>query len=175
VYVRDVLHRPEGLYGLVLSVAGVGTVVSSLVIAARDEHRSRTIWAVASVASSALFVLVWFRPELWALLAIALGAGLADAGAGIPMSATIAEAIRDDVRGRAYGAGDSVYEFAAAAGSLGFAWLGEPGRLGAVAGLALAAGVGAVLAAIVLAAGGAAAIIAFERRRLADRPRPSGP
>jgi hypothetical protein len=64
-------------------------------------------------------------------------------GAGIPMSATIGEAIPDDVRGRVYGAGDSVYELAAAAGSLGFAWLGEPGRLGAVGGLTLAAMVGA--------------------------------
>jgi MFS family permease len=170
VYVRDVLGRPEGIYGLVLSVAGAGTVLSSLLIAARDEHHARTIWAVASVASAAAFALVWFRPGLMVLLAIALGAGLADAGAGIPMSTTIAEAMPDDVRGRAYGAGDSVYELAVAAGSLGFAWLGEPDRLGAVAGLTLAAGVGALLGAIVLAAGGAAAIVAFERRRLADRP-----
>jgi MFS family permease len=168
VYVRDFLGRPEGLYGLVLSVAGVGTVVISLVIAARDERHARTIWALASVAGVAAFSLVWLRPGLLALLAIALGAGLADSGAGIPMSATIAEAMPDDVRGRAYGAVESVYELAAAAGSLGFAWLGEPGRLGVVASITLSAGIGAMLGAIVLGAGGVTAIAAFERRRLSS-------
>ena len=39
-YVRDDLGRPGGEYGIVLAFAGLGTVLSSLVIAARDErHR----------------------------------------------------------------------------------------------------------------------------------------
>jgi MFS family permease len=167
VYIRDFLGRSEGLYGVVLAVAGSGTVVISLVIAARDEHHPRTIWAIASVPGVAAFALVWFRPDLLLLLPIALGAGLADSGAGIPMDATIAEAMPPGMRGRAYGAQQSVYDFASAAGSLGFAWLGEPGRLGVVSAMTLSAGVGAMLGALVLAAGGLTAISAFEQRRLA--------
>jgi MFS transporter, NRE family, putaive nickel resistance protein len=166
VYIRDFLGRPEGLYGIVLSVVGAGTVVTSLVIAARDAHHARTIWALVSVPGLAVFALVWFGPGLIWLLPIALVAGLADSGAGIPLAATIAEAMPDDVRGRAYAADASIYDFASAAGSLGFAWLAEPSRLGVVTAMTLAAGVGAALGAIVLAAGGLAGIAAFERRRL---------
>jgi NRE family putative nickel resistance protein-like MFS transporter len=167
IYVRDFLGRPEGMYGVALSVAGAGTVVISLVIAARDEHHPRTIWAVASVPGVAVFALVWFRPELGLLLPIALAFGLADSGAGIPLAATIAEAMPDDIRGRVYAADESIYDFSSAVGSLGFAWLGESSRLGVVASMTLAAAAGAILGAIVLAAGGLAAIAAFERRRLA--------
>ncbi len=167
IYVRDFLGRPEGMYGVVLSVAGLGTVIVSLAIAAMDEHRSRATWAMASVPGMAVFALAGLRPELAWLFPIALAFGLADSGTGITVSATIAEAMPDDVRGRVYAANESVYDLASAVGSLGFAWLGEAGRLGVVASLTLAAGVGAALEAIVLAAGGLAAIAAFERRRLA--------
>jgi hypothetical protein len=78
----------------------------------------------------------------------------------------IAEAMPDDVRGRVYAANESVYALASAVGSLGFARLGEAGRLGVVASLTLAA-VGAALQVIVLGAGGLSAIAAFERHRLA--------
>ena len=115
----------------------------------------------------AVFALAWLRPEFVLLLPIALAFGLADSGTGITVSATIAEAMPDDVRGRAYAANESVYDLASAVGSLGFAWLGEPSRLGVVGSLGLAAVVGATLQAVVLAAGGLAAIAAFERHRLA--------
>jgi predicted MFS family arabinose efflux permease len=163
------------MYGVALSVAGAGTVVISLVIAARDEHHPRTIWALASVPGVAVFALVWLRPGFVALLPIALAFGLADSGAGIPLAATIAEAMPNDVRGRAYAADESIYDLASAAGSLGFAWLGEPARLGVVASMTLAAAAGAVLGAIVLAAGGVAAIAAFERRRLDAIKASAGP
>jgi NRE family putative nickel resistance protein-like MFS transporter len=166
VYIRDVLGRPEGLYGLALSVAGAGTVVISLVIAARDEHHARTLWAVLSVPGVTVFALVWLRPEFVALLPVALAFGLTDSSAGIPLAATVAEAMPNDVRGRVYAADESIYDLASAAGSLGFAWLAEPARLGVVASMGLAAVTGAALGAIVLAAGGVAAIAAFEHRRL---------
>src|SRR5262249_42538474 len=50
VYVRDVLGGPGGEYGLILSVAGLGTVVTSLAVAARDDRHSRTPWAIVSIA-----------------------------------------------------------------------------------------------------------------------------
>jgi predicted MFS family arabinose efflux permease len=167
-YVKDGLGLPEGLYGVVLSAAGVGTVITSLIIAARDRDHPRTMWPLLSVAASAPFALIWFRPALFPLLVIALASGLSDAGSGLPMAATIAEAMPADLLGRAYSAESATWEFAEAVGSLGFAWLAEPSRLGVVHGITLAALASAVLAVVVLAAGGAKAIAGYERRRMAS-------
>lgn len=168
IYVREVLHRPGGQYGIVLSVAGLGTVLASLVIAARDPHRPRTPWVVAAAFGVGAFALAWFTPSLLWLLPIALVSGLADAGAGIPMSATIAETLSDHLRGRAYAATESMYALAAAVGSLGFAWLGDAGQLGPARAMALAGATGCLLALAVLAAGGMGAIRRSERARLAS-------
>jgi MFS family permease len=167
VYVRDVLGRPGGQYGLILSMAGLGTVVVSLAIASRDDRHSRAPWAVTSVAGIGSFVLAWFAPSFLWLLPIAFAAGLADAGIGIPMSATLAEQLSDEFRGRASSVDNGMLALSEAIGSLGFAWLGESGRLGAAHGMALAAAVGAGLGAIVLLAGGARAISRHEHQRLA--------
>ena len=170
VYVRDVLGRPAGQFGLVLSFAGLGTVVTSLVLAARDEHHARTPWAVASVAGVAAFGLALLKPSFIFLLPIAFAAGLTDSGAGIPMSATVAEELRDELRGRAGSVVEGLDEVAAAIGALAFAWLAEPSRLGAAAAMAASALTGSGLGVVVLVAGGASAIAAHERRRLAPRP-----
>ena len=172
VYVREVLHRPGGQYGIVLSVAGLGTVLSSLVIAARDRRHARTPWVVASALGVGAFALSWLSPSLLWLVPIAFVSGLADAGAGIPMSATIAETLSDHLRGRAYAATESIYSLAAATGSLGFAWLGDAGRLGPASAMALSGAAGSVLALAVLSAGGLSAIKRSERARLATVGRP---
>jgi MFS family permease len=166
VYVRDGLHRPGGEFGLVLSAAGLGTVLASLVLAARDDRQSRTVWAVASTVGIASFCFAAFGPSLWMLILIAVPAGLADAGTGITTSATVAETLPDTMRGRAYGAIQAVNELASAIGSLLFAWLVGSGRLGAASGIAVAAGAGAGLGAVVLLLGGLRAIRRSERARL---------
>lgn len=171
VYVRDSLHGSGGEFGLVLSAAGLGTVLASLVIGARDDRHSRTPWAYLSAGGLMVFCAAALHPPLWALLAVALPAGLADAGTAIPASATIAEALPDAVRGRAYGAMEAVNELAAAIGSLLFAWLGTAGRLGPALGIATAAASGAGLGLLALALGGAAAIRRSERTRLQARER----
>jgi NRE family putative nickel resistance protein-like MFS transporter len=165
-YVRDDLGRPGGEYGIVLAFAGLGTVVSSLVIAARDARHSRRPWAVASVLGLGSFLAILWSPPLVALLPIAMVAGLADAGVGIPLSATLAETLPDALRGRAYSVAAGITELASAVGSIGLAWLGDAGRLGVVNAMALSAGTGCALAVTVLAAGGAAAIRRSERARL---------
>src|SRR4029450_5523411 len=137
-----------------------------LTIRSSDDHHPRTVWAVAAVPGVAVFTLVWFQPDLQLLLPIALAFGLADSAAGIPLAATIAEAMPDDVRGRAYAGNEAIDDGGWVVGTLGFAWLGEASRLGVVASMTLAAASGALLGAIVLAAGGLAAIGAFERGRL---------
>lgn len=177
VYLREILHRSGGQYGVVLSLAGLGTVITSLVIAARDHQHPRTPWVVASALGVGTFVLAWFSPSFLWLLPIAFVSGLADAGAGIPMAATIAETLPDHVRGRAYGATESMYALTSAAGSLGFAWLGDVGRFGPAKAMAVSGGAGCILALAVLAAGGLAAIRRSERARLAapsTRPPPLG-
>lgn len=166
-YVRVELGRPGGQYGLVLSVAGLGTVAASLAIAARDDRHARTPWAWASVAGLGAFVLASVEPPFIGLLPIALAAGISDAGVGIPMAATLAETLGDDLRGRAYGIANGLGELAAATGSVAFAWLGDPGRLGPGNGIALAALVGTMLGAAVLASGAGSAITRTERTRLA--------
>jgi MFS family permease len=173
VYLEDVLHRSGGQYGIVLSIAGLGTVVASLVIASRDRHHSRTPWAVASALGVGAFMLAWFGPSMAWLLPIAFVSGLADAGAGIPMTATIAETLPDRVRGRAYGATESMYALTSAVGSLAFAWLGDVRRFGPARAMAVSAAAGCGLALAVLAAGGWAAIARSERGRL--RRTPPGP
>ena len=170
VYVRDVLGRPAGQFGLVLSVAGLGTVVTSLLIAARDDRHPRTPWAIASVTGVALFALAWFEPSFLLLMPIAFAAGLADSGAGIPMSATIAEELRDEMRGRATSVVDGLYEVTSAVGALVFAWLAEPSRLGPPKAMAASALAGAGLGAAALLIGGVTSIAGHERRRLAARP-----
>jgi NRE family putative nickel resistance protein-like MFS transporter len=166
VYFREVLGRPEGQYGIVLSVAGLGTVLASLAIAARDRQHARTPWAVVAPLGVGAFALAWLNPSLLWLVPIALVSGLADAGADIPMTATIAETLSDHLRGRVYAATESMYQLAAAAGSLGFAWLGDVGRLGPGRALALAGAAGCLLSLAVLAAGGMGAIRRSERARL---------
>ncbi len=167
VYVRDVLGRGGGQYGLILSVAGLGTVATSLAIAARDAHHPRTPWAMASMAGIACFTLAWFQPSFLWLVPIAFASGLADAGAGIPMAATLAEELSDEFRGRAYSWVNGLIALADGTGSLAFAWLGEPERLGPAHAMGVAAVVGAGLGGLVLVAGGAAAIARHERRRMA--------
>ena len=81
-------------------------------------------------------------------------------------SATIAEAMPDDVRGRAYGATESVWDVMPAIGSLAAGWLAGPSRLGVRGTFGLAAGLGAGLGVVVLSTGGWRAIAAFERSRL---------
>ncbi len=176
VYVRDVLGGPGGEYGIVLAVVGLGTVLSSLAIAARDERHSRRPWAVASVLGLGAFAAILWTPSLLAMLPVALVAGLADAGVGIPLSATLAETLPDALRGRAYSVAAALTELAAAAGSVGFAWLADGSRLGVTHSMALAVGVGCALGLVVLATGGAAAIGASETRRLARAAEvPRGP
>ena len=167
IYIRDVLHRAEGLYGIVLSVAGAGTVLISLVIAARDGRHSRSMWAVVTVLGLAMFGLLGLGPSLAMLFVIASVASMADSAAGIPESATIAEAIPDDVRGRAYAATEAVWDLMPAIGSLAAGWLAGASRLGVRPTFVLAAATGTALAALVLGAGGLRAISDFERRRLA--------
>jgi len=166
-YVRDELGRSGGVYGIVLAVAGLGTVVSSLVIAARDDRHSRAPWAAASVLSLAAFVAVLANPSFLALLPIAFVSGLGEAGIGIPMTATLAETLPDDIRGRAYSVANAVTELASAVGSIGFAWLGEPGHLGIAPAIALASAMGAALGVAILVFGGGAVISRRERERLA--------
>jgi MFS transporter, NRE family, putaive nickel resistance protein len=167
-YVRDDLGRGGGAYGIVLAVAGLGTVLSSLVIASRDTRHSRLPWAVASVLSLAPFAFILGHPSFLILMPIALVWGLGEAGIGIPMSATLAETLPDDVRGRAYSVVNSMTELAAAIGSIGFAWLAESGHLGVTSAMGLAAGVGTVLGLVVLAGGAAGPIRRREHERLAE-------
>jgi MFS family permease len=171
VYLRQVLHRPGGQYGIVLSVAGLGTVITSLVIAARDRSHSRSPWVVAAALGVGAFALSWFSPSLFWLMPIAFVSGLADAGAGIPMTATIAETLPDHLRGRAYSATESMYALAAAAGSLVFAWLGDAGRVGPARAMALSGAIGCLLALAVLAVGGIGAIRRSEGKRLSTATR----
>jgi MFS transporter, NRE family, putaive nickel resistance protein len=167
VYVRDVLGGPGGQYGLILSIAGLGTVVTSLAVASRDDRHARTPWALISVAGVASFAFTWFEPSFAFLIPIAFAAGLADAGLGIPAAATLAEALPNEIRGRANSMSHAMLAVAETVGSIGFAWLGEPGRLGPAHAIALAAVVGTGLAAVVMAGGGLAAIARHEQVRLA--------
>jgi NRE family putative nickel resistance protein-like MFS transporter len=167
VYVRDSLGRAGGEYGIVLSVAGAGGVLASLVVAARDDRHVRTPWAFISVVGMGMYALVWFGPSFLLLMPIAFAAGLADTGFGIPMTATLAEALPDALRGRAYGVEQALFELFAAIGSIGFAWLGEAGRLGPAHGIGVSAITAAALGTVVLALGGARAIRAHERDRMA--------
>jgi NRE family putative nickel resistance protein-like MFS transporter len=166
VYTSDVLHGSGGEFGLVLSAAGLGTVVASLTIAARDGRHPRTMWAYLSTLGMAAFCMAVIRPPLWGMLIVAIPAGLSDAGTGIPGSATIAETLPNEVRGRAYAAIETVNAVAAATGSLLFAWLGASNLLGPSAGIAAAALTGTALGLIVLTLGGARAIHRSERARL---------
>src|SRR5438046_2564690 len=76
IYVQDVLGRPGGEYGLVLSLAGLGTVLASLAIAAGDRSSARTPWAIASAASAAAMIFIAFTPSFLALLPIAFVYGI---------------------------------------------------------------------------------------------------
>jgi MFS transporter, NRE family, putaive nickel resistance protein len=166
LYVQNVLGREGGQFGLVLAVAGLATVACSLVIATRDDRHSRTPWAFASALSGFVFLFALLHPSFGFLLAMGLVLGLMDGGIDVPQSATNAEALADRLRGRATAAYQGFGELWFASGSIAFAWLAEPGRLGVEGSMALAGVTGAVLALAVLAAGGARALATWEQRRL---------
>jgi hypothetical protein len=91
------------------------------------------------------------------------------------MAATLAEELTDEFRGRANSVEMGLLALSEGIGSLGFAWLGEPERLGAAHAMGVAAVVGAGLGAVVLLAGGAAAIARHEHQRLVPaRPQGAG-
>jgi MFS family permease len=166
VYVRDELGLPGGDFGLVLAVAGAATVAVSVAIALRDDHHPRTPWAFLSALAGGAFLFALLRPPFLALLAMGIFLGLQDGGIDVPSSATAAETLADHFRGRAAAASEGFGDFFYAAGSIGFAWLGDPHRLGIPAAMALAGGAGVVLCLALLAAGGAEAIARSERDRL---------
>src|SRR5438034_331129 len=89
---------------------------------------ARHAFFLAAAAGVGCFALAWFEPSFVWLGPIAFACGLADSGAGSPMAATLAEQLSDEFRGRAYAVVNGLIALADAAGSLGFAWLGETGR-----------------------------------------------
>jgi NRE family putative nickel resistance protein-like MFS transporter len=178
VYVRDELGLPDGAFGLVLAVAGLATVAASLVIAVRDDRHPRTPWVFVSALAGGAFALMLLRPGFGLLLLLGAALGLQDGGIDVPSSATTAETLDDRFRGRAAAASEGLGDLFFAAGSIGFALLGDPSRLGVPGAMALAGAVGVVLPLLVLAAGGARAIAERERRRLGielDSPRTGSP
>ncbi len=166
IYVQDSLHLPGGDYGLVLSLAGLGTVLASVAIAAGDRSSARTPWVVVSALCAGAFVLIVLKPGFAALLPVAFVYGISDAATGLPASAVVAETLPDHLRGRVYGARAALTLFVYAVGSLVFSWAGERANLGVVHGMALAAAVGAGLALLVLVAGGIKHIRRAEAVRL---------
>jgi hypothetical protein len=169
VYVRDQLSRPGGDFGLVLAVAGLATVATSVAVAVRDDRHPRTPWVWVAALAGGAFVFMLLRPSFSLLLVMGAFLGLQDGAIGVPSSAATAERIPDRFRGRAAAAEAGLWEFMFAIGSIGFAWLGDPRRLGVRSAMALAAGVGVVLSLAVLAFGGLAAITRGERLRLTQR------
>ena len=167
VYVRDVLREPAGDFGLVLAVGGVATVAASLAIAVRDDRHPRTPWAFVSTLAGGAFVLALAHPSFLILLLLGLPLGLLDGGIDVPFSAAEAELLADRFRGRAAGVSQGFGDLLFASGSILFAWLGEPARLGIEGAMALAGATGVALALVVLALGGARAIAESERTRLA--------
>jgi MFS transporter, NRE family, putaive nickel resistance protein len=167
VYVRDELHLSGGNFGLVLAVAGLATVAATIAIAIRDDRHPRTSWPLVSALAGAAFLFAPLRPAFPALLLMGIGLGLQDGGIDVPSSATTAETLADRFRGRASGAAEGFGDLFYAAGSIGFAWLGDPHQLGITGAMALAGGAGVVLSLLVLAAGGGRAIVKSERDRLA--------
>lgn len=167
VYVRDVLDRGGGEFGLVLAAAGIGTVAVSIFVAVRDDTHSRTPWVFVSTFATGVFAFAFMRPSFVPLLLLAFILGMADGGIDIPESATAAETLAPSFRGRVAAATEAFGEVAFAAGSIGFAWLGDPARVGVSAAMATASIVGVALCLVILLAGGARAVAASERQRLA--------
>ena len=168
VYVRDQLRLPGGDFGLVLAVAGLATVVATVTVAVRDDRHPRTPWAIVAAVAGGAFVFMLLRPPFLVLLILAAFLGLQDGAIGVPSSAATAERIPDRFRGRAAAAEAGLWELFFAVGSIGFAWLGDPRRLGVRPTMALAASVGVVLSLAILAFGGLAAIVHGERLRMAQ-------
>jgi MFS family permease len=166
VYVRDELRLPGGYFGLVLAVGGAATVMVSVAIALRDAHHSRTPWLFVTAVAGGLFVFALLKPPFAMLLLLGVGIGLQDGGIDVPSSAVSAETLPNRLRGRAAAAQEGFGDFFFAAGSIGFAWLGDPHRLGIPKAMALAGATGVALSSLVLAFGGLRAVTESEHRRL---------
>ncbi len=125
------------------------------------------VWAFVSALAGGAFLLVLAHPSFLVLLLLGLPLGLLDGGIDVPSSAAEAELLADRFRGRAAGASQGFGDLLFASGSILFAWLGEPARLGIEGAMALAGTTGVALALAVLALGGGRAIAESERTRLA--------
>lgn len=141
VYVREVLDRGAGAFGVVLGAGGLGTAIATVLLARRGPGAARTGPLLVAGAGPALLALVALGPGLGALLAVMFVVGAALAGMALYVNTAIAERTPDEARGRAFGLSAAVLEAGDVAGALGVAALADhlaPGNAIAIGG-ALAA------------------------------------
>ena len=104
VIARDVLGVGEVLFGLLMSSAGVGALIGSLLIASMKISNQGTVYSLgATLMLAAVFLFAFSQVYLISLILLFL-AGLGTSGFGTMQIAIALRAVSPDMRGRAMGA-----------------------------------------------------------------------
>ena len=104
VIARDVLGVGEVLFGVLMSSAGMGALIGSLVIASNQISRQGTVYSLgASLMLAAIFLFAFSKVYVISLVLLFL-AGLGVSGFGTMQVIIALRAVSPEMRGRAMGA-----------------------------------------------------------------------
>jgi len=101
VYVRDVLASQSGLFGAIISLVGVSTILGSLLIGKFGQRQPRLRLVVLGILALGLSVFILSAFGLvWVTLVCCLGFGLGAAGVLVPAQALMQEETPPEILGR---------------------------------------------------------------------------
>ena len=100
VFVDEVYHRDSGAYGVLISMIGLGFLMSSLAVASLGRWRRGLLLILSSFASATALLLVAWVPVYFAVLGIMVMFGLGDAGRKVLNQALLMEQVENEYQGR---------------------------------------------------------------------------
>ena len=104
VIARDILGVGSVLYGILVSIAGLGALMGSILIASRKIHRRGTVYSLGAMFMLTAVFLFAMSPVYGISLLVLFFAGLGMSGFATMQSSIILQAASLDMRGRALGA-----------------------------------------------------------------------
>jgi len=104
VIARDVLGVGSLFYGILASIAGLGALMGSILIASREIHRRGTLYSLGAMLMLTAVFLFAMSPVYGISLVVLFFAGLGMSGFATMQSSIILQAASVDMRGRALGA-----------------------------------------------------------------------
>lgn len=101
IYTAEILHANADVLGILLGAAGVGSLISSLLIAMKTTSRNlRTIIFFGQMIACSCFICIGFTKSQYLALALMFVLGFGSTGIVTPENMLLQKVIDDDKRGR---------------------------------------------------------------------------